>query len=216
MTLDPDAVGRTTGLASASSPSAAGVWTTPPHHLEGDAGLSRLNRLRTAAAATLLVLSGCGSFQPFATPFVPRPPLPDGDPWPVPVEDIIERLEVLGYRCTFEPDSDIPGGWQCDRDGGLTAGFNSDETGPIQWGGASIFDESAPGKEAMDARAVTVFRGDLLAVVLPEAVLPSEEELLIMVQKNWPVELGNGWILGFERASNNRSLQVRYVEPEGH
>jgi hypothetical protein len=47
-------------------------------------------------------------------------------------------------------------------------------------------------------------------------MLPSEEALLIMVQKNWPVELGNGWILGFERASNNRSLQVRYVEPEGH
>ena len=66
----------------------------------------------------------------------------------------------------------------------------------------------------LDARAVTVFRGDLLAVILPEPVLPSEEELLTMVQRTWPVELGDGWMLGFDRASNHRSLQVRYVEPD--
>lgn len=34
-----------------------------------------------------------------------------------------------------------------------------------------------------------------------------------MVQRNWPVELGDGWTLGFDRASNQRTLHVRYVEP---
>lgn len=171
-------------------------------------------RLSTAAVATLLVLSGCGSFQPFATPFVPRPALPPGDPWPVPVEAVLERLEVLGYGCAFETDSDIPGGWHCDRIRGPSVTLNSDQAGPILSAYAFMFDESAPGKEVMDARAVTVFRDDVLAALLPEAVLPSDEELLTMVQKNWPVELDDGWMLGFDRASNHRSLHVRYVEPD--
>ena len=78
------------------------------------------------------------------------------------------------------------------------------ETGPILSAGALLFDESAPGKEVMDARAVTVFRADVLAL-LPEEVLPSDEELLTMVQRNWPVELEDGWMLGFDRASNHRT-----------
>ena len=171
-------------------------------------------RLGATAFATLLVLAGCGSFQPFATPFVRRPALPDGDPWPVPVEDALERLQALGYQCMYEPDSDIPGGWHCDHGDGLSVGLDSDEAGPILSGGAFMFDESAPGKEVMDARAVAVFRDDVLAALLPDELMPPDEELLAMIQKNWPVELEDGWILGFDRASNQRTLHVRYVEPD--
>jgi len=124
---------------------------------------------RLVLIAALVVLSGCGSFQPFATPNVPRPALPLGDPWPVPVEDVIERLQALGYQCNFEPDSDIPGGWRCDRGDGVSVSLDSDEAGPILSAWGYMFDESAPGKEVMDGRAVAVFRDELLAALAARA-----------------------------------------------
>ena len=53
------------------------------------------------------------------------------------VEDVIPRLEVVGFGCEYGPESDIPGGWVCMR-GNQTAGdwmqvsIASDETGPIE------------------------------------------------------------------------------------
>ena len=169
-------------------------------------------RLGSTIVAALL-LSGCGSFQPFATPFVSRPALPPGDPWPMDAEAVVERLETLGYLCDFEPDSDIPGGWHCDGVEGVTVGLGADQEGAVLSAGARMFDEAAPGKDVMDRRAVIAFSDHVLAALLPDAVLPSDDELLTMVQRNWPVELGDGWILGFDRASNQRTLHVRYVEP---
>jgi hypothetical protein len=59
-------------------------------------------------------LVGCGSFQPFATPFVPRAALPPGDAFPdMTVEVAVDQLEELGFACHYEPHSDIPGGWSC-------------------------------------------------------------------------------------------------------
>ena len=172
--------------------------------------------LSAAAVATLLVLSGCGSFQPFATPFVRRPPMPVGDPWPVPVEVAIDRLEVLGYSCSYEPPSDIPGGWHCNRNGGPNVGLDSDENGPILSALVFMMDlsEPPPAREVMDARAVTVFSDEVLPALMPEQVVPSDGDLLAMVQKGWPAELEDGWVLGFDRASNHRTLHVVYVEPD--
>ena len=90
-----------------------------------------------------MILTGCGSFQPFATPFVPRPELPPGDAFPdLTVEEAIDRLEGLGFECHYEADSDIPGGWRCIvGDQGLAVeideiveGMEGNEAGPISVG----------------------------------------------------------------------------------
>ena len=130
------------------------------------------------------------------------------------VEAAIDRLEVLGYGCFYEPGSDIPGGWRCDRNGGPSVGLGSDQKGADPFGSRVHVGRVCAGQGGDGRRAVTLFHDDVLAALLPEAVLPSDEELLPMVQGNWPVELEDGWILGFDRASNNRTLHVRYVEPE--
>ena len=65
------------------------------------------------AIAATLVLTGCGAFQPFATPFVPRPALPAPQPFPGTVEDLVAELAENGVQCSFSPESDIPAAWHC-------------------------------------------------------------------------------------------------------
>jgi hypothetical protein len=196
-----------------------------------------LRRLGTVAVITLVltVLTGCGSFQPFATPFVPRPALPPGDAFPdMTVEEAIERLELLGFDCEYAPDSDIPGGWRCivgdqglaveideivegmegNEAGPISVGIAAGETGPF-WGvfGSVGFGPDHP-KEALDEAAASAFSEVMLAVFVPEEVQPTGPELVEMVAANWPTELGAGWLLDFGHNSILRTMRIVYSEAD--
>ncbi len=67
----------------------------------------------------------------------------------------------------------------------------------------------------MDRLAAEQFRAILAAIPVPDDVLPSKAELKEAVRANWPTEIGDGWILGFERNGILRTLTVRYLEPGG-
>ena len=182
-----------------------------------------------------VILTGCGSFQPFATPFVPRPELPPGDAFPdLTVEEAIDRLEGLGFECHYEADSDIPGGWRCivgeqglaveideivegmegNEAGPISVGLAADETGPI-WGvfGSVGFGPDHP-KEALDEAAASAFNQVMLAVFVPEEVRPADPALEELVAANWPTDLGSGWLLGFDRNSISRSMRIVYSEAD--
>ena len=178
------------------------------------AGAKRsLDRLGIAALMVVW-LTGCGFIDGLTGPG-PRPQVPQGDPWPLNAEAAVERLEVLGYVCIYEPDSDIPGGWHCTANGSNVS-IDSDETGPILGVFAYMFEEEEPppNPDVMDARATSWINDELLPALVPEDVVPSDEVMLAMVQKNWPAEIGDGWIVGFDRSSNQRTLHVRFVEPD--
>ena len=182
-----------------------------------------------------MILTGCGSFQPFATPFVPRPELPPGDAFPnLTVEEAIDRLEGLGFECHYEADSDIPGGWRCivgdqglaveideivvgmegNEAGPISVGIAADETGPI-WGvfGSVDFGPDHP-KEALDEAAASAFSQVMIALFLPEEVQPAGPGMVELVAANWPTDLGSGWLLGFDRNSIHRFMRIVYSEAD--
>jgi len=170
-----------------------------------------------SAAVAVTVLAGCGSFQPFATPFVPRPALPRSDVFPdLAVEEAVDQLEVLGFACGFEPDSDIRGGWDCLR-GNQAAGdwmhvsIDSGETGPISGVFADLVSKGQS-KEALDEIAASTFQDVMLFVFVPDVVHPAGPEMVEMVGANWPTDLGSGWLLGFDRSSQDRRLRIVFSE----
>jgi hypothetical protein len=182
-----------------------------------------------------VVLAGCGSFQPFATPFVPRPALPPGDAFPdATVEEAVEELEALGFDCAYEPPSDVQGGWRCrlgadglafeldgivegqpgNEAGPLSVGMSADETGPIRGVGANAYFQAGHPKEALDAAAASAFNQVVMAVFVPEELRPTDPEMVELVGENWPAELGEGWLVGFDRNSISRTIRLVYSEAD--
>ena len=180
---------------------------------------SRGKRLRAFALGSLMVLAGCGSFQPFGAPAGPAPALPEGDAFPnVAAEDAVDRLKLLGFGCEWSPDSDIPGGWWCMRGNQnarwMQVSIDSEQTGPIEGAFAHLGFESAESKDTLDQEAAATFHEVMLSVFVPDDVRPAAHELVAMVSANWPTELGSGWILNFHRASDNRRMSVLYSESD--
>ena len=163
-------------------------------------------------------LAACGILTP--TPARFRPPLPDPQPMPGALaEDVVADLEALGFDCSFQPPSDIGSGWSCqlgDPDDGdyLSIGFSGGETGPIDNIGAHRTIQPAPDPALLDTSAAADFQVNLLPLVLPEELRPTDEELLAGVQRNYPMELGEGWFIGFDRNSISRSIRVVYAADE--
>ncbi len=164
-----------------------------------------------ALLALGLLLAACGMVIPSRGP---RPALPlRDDPFPVAVEAAVERIEDgLGRNCSFSPESKPIGEWGCGAEGRpltLVGG----QTGALWAMDAALVDDTQS-PEMMDRLAAAEFRAVLAAIGVPENVLPSEAEMTEAVRGNWPVEIGDGWILGFDRTDYLRSLKVRYAEPE--
>jgi hypothetical protein len=164
-----------------------------------------------ALLALGLLLAACGMAVPSRGP---RPPLPPRvDPFPVTVEAAVERIEAeLGHSCFFSPESGPIGEWGCGAEGRpltLVGG----ETGALWAVDAAVVDDTQT-PEIIDRVAAVEFRTVLAALGVPEDVLPSEVEMTEAVRDNWPLEMGDGWILGFDRTAYLRSLYVRYAEPE--
>ena len=96
----------------------------------------------------------------------------------------------------------------------MDVGITSRETGPIEGVGAYIGFPSSPLKEKLDADGAATFHDLLLSVFLPADVQPAQPGLRELVTANWPAELGSGWFLGFDRASNHRSIRIVYSEAD--
>jgi hypothetical protein len=58
------------------------------------------------------------------------------------------------------------------------------------------------------------FHEVMFSVFVPDDVRPAAHELVAMISANWPTELGSGWFVGFDRASNNRRVNVIYSESD--
>jgi hypothetical protein len=164
------------------------------------------------AAAT--AVAGCGVLQP--TPAYFRPELPPAEAIPdLLAEDVVADLQAMGFACEFDPGGDIGSGWSCRRgdvDGGdyLTVGMQSAETGPIDHIGAHRANHSAPEPLVFDLDAAASIHETLIAIVVPEELRPTEAGLLDGIQRNYPVELGDGWFIGFDRNSISRSVRIVY------
>ena len=87
----------------------------------------------------------------------------------------------------------------------------SDETGPIRGAFADLFSKGHS-KDALDPIAATTFQDVMLSVFVPDDVHPAGPELVEMVAANWPTDLGLGWLLGFDRSSQDRRLNIVFSE----
>ena len=174
-------------------------------------------RLRVAVLSLALAMTGCGLLSP--SPARNRPPLPPGQPLPdLAAEDLVAQLELLGYACGFDRGGDIPSRWSCsgpeqDDASWISVGFTSGRDGPINLVGAHVQadERAAPDAIELDRMATAVF-DDVVALVVPEEHRPTADALFVGVQRNYPIELGGGWYLGFDRASVNRRLTILFAE----
>jgi hypothetical protein len=164
-----------------------------------------------------IVLTACGLLAP--TPARFRPPLPPAEPMPgLAVEDVIDQLTQAGYECRFDPGGDISSGWNCStgsQEGGdsFSIGIASGESGPIErlFAYRQMGHEQNPvDPEALDLAGTEAF-ADIVARIVPEKHLPSLEELHAGVQRNYPMELGGGWYLGFDRNMISRTFSIVYA-----
>ena len=173
-----------------------------------------LSRL-VATTWLAIFLAACGMLAP--TPARNRPPLPPSEPFVgVAAEDVVADLTAMGFDCWFDPGGDIPPSWNC-RTGSQDVGdyfdvrLASGETGPIEGlfayrqveGGA----EGAVDPAVLDANGTTAF-DDVVALIVPDEHLPTAQELHAGVASNYPMELGGGWYLGFDRNSISRTLRI--------
>jgi hypothetical protein len=139
----------------------------------------------------------------------------------VAVENVVPELEAVGFDCSFSPETDQPAGWFCrrgDQESGDFADISlrSEETGPIN----SVFSylsmqanaELAVEPDVLDRSGSATFE-HLVGQLVPEEHRPSADELLAGVKRNFPMELGGGWFLGFDRNSISRSLNIVYAAP---
>lgn len=179
--------------------------------------------MKSATVVGVLVavlLSGCaGLLSP--TPARHHPPLPDPEPMPnLVVEDVVAELEAHGFDCWWDRGGDIPASWHCGRgdqaeNDWIDVGIPSDETGPIEtlWVYRALGGEADPiDPGILDSTALADF-APIVALVVPDEHRPGEEELLVGIQSNFPIELGGGWILGFDRNIVSRTLHIRYAAP---
>jgi hypothetical protein len=163
------------------------------------------------------LVAACGLVAP--TPARHRPPLPPAEPMPeLRVEDVVDGLAALGYACWFDPGGDIPSSWHCrlgdqDRNDFVDVGIGSGETGPIEH--VSAYRHLGAAQEPVDAAALDEIGAsafaEVLLLIVPEAHRPTDGELLTGVQSNYPMELGGGWYLGFDRNSISRAMRLVYA-----
>jgi hypothetical protein len=175
-----------------------------------------------------IAVAGCGSLQP--TPARFRPPLPDPDLMPgTAVEEVVEELELLGYGCRFEPESDIrvldvdiQTRWSCvlgDREGNDTSAISlvADEAGPIErvtvYRQIVLGPDTGPDPEVLDREGLAAFRA-LVDLIVPEEQRPSDDELLTSIQRNFPMELDRGWVIGFDQNVLSRTMYVVFAGDE--
>lgn len=175
--------------------------------------------MRRAALVAMLMLAGCADFDPFATPFVPRPELPPSVGFPNDLATVLDELDALGLRCQYVPDSDLAGGWHCDSqgiempNGGINLSMRGPEDGPIAGVWAMVGEEGHT-KAEMDAIATQMFLPVVVGTFVPEHLRPTEEDFGAMVAANWPVDLGEGWFIGFDRNSISRTTYLVFAGEE--
>jgi hypothetical protein len=136
-------------------------------------------------------------------------------------DEVAADLVQRGLDCHFGPPSDIGGGWRCqrgqnDEENDFGIGYSSDEEGPIGEASASqrVFEPNqAPEPAALDQAVLANFYL-FVEVVVPEDVRPTEAELLNGIQRNYPMELGDGWFIGFDRSSRHRNIRIVYATPD--
>jgi len=89
-------------------------------------------------------------------------------------------------------------------------------TGSLDVVSVSVQDEGAqaPDAQEFDVRATEAF-AELVALLIPEEHRPTPDALFAGVQRNYPIELGSGWYLSFDRASSHRTLGIVYAEDPG-
>lgn len=179
------------------------------------------------ALISLVAVAGCGSLQP--TPARFHPPLPDPDLMPgTAVEEVVDELELLGYGCRFEPESDvrfldldIQTRWSCglgDREGGDTSSVAlvAEETGPIErvtvYRQVVLGPDTGPDGHVLDREGLEAFRA-VVDLIVPEEHRPSDDELVAGIQRNFPMELGEGWFIGYDQSVISRTM---YVVLAGH
>ena len=166
-----------------------------------------------------ILLVACGILQPSPAYF--RPPLPDAEQMPdLQVEDAVAQLEQRGFECEFDPGHGRDSGWGCRR-GNQEAGdsmdvrFGSAETGPIDSVYADrtiqLGPDRGPEPEVLDAAAATDFHETVTGMIIPEGQRPTEQHLLAGIQSNYPVDLGEGWLLGFDRNAISRSMRIVFT-----
>lgn len=174
-----------------------------------------------------VMAAGCGLLTP--TPARFRPPLPDGEPLPGPrVDGLLASLEAEGLDCRFDEATDLVDregnphrSWNCrsgDQDlrDWMDVSFSvSEEQGPIESVGSHIFRDDGSDAGELDAHATAVFDALVVSPVVPEEFRPTPEELLDGVRRNYPMELGGGWFLGFDRSSISRTIRVVYSSAGG-
>jgi hypothetical protein len=179
---------------------------------------------RTSSLALMAVLlASCGILQP--TPAYFRPPLPDAQQMPdLQVEDAVAELLEGGFECEFDPPGDIGSSRGCrrgDQEGGdyMAVTFRSAETGPIETVSTSrtirLDGDTGPEPSVLDAAAAADFHEILIEMIVPEAQSPTEEGMLAGVQSNYPVDLGDGWFLSFDRNAVSRSMNIVFNADEG-
>lgn len=136
-------------------------------------------------------------------------------------ENVVAQLELVGFTCWFDPGGDIPSGWNCRRgeqDGRdyLDVALASAETGPIErvWAYRQIQlgPDTGPAPDVLDQAGATGFHGSVIELIIPQEQRPTERGMLAGVQSNYPVDLGGGWFLSFDRNALSRSMTVVYAD----
>ena len=69
-------------------------------------------------------------------------------------------------------------------------------------------------KEELDAIAAATFQEVMLSVFVPDDVHPAGPEFVELVGANWPADLGSGWLLGFDRSSQDRRMRIVFSEAD--
>lgn len=134
------------------------------------------------------------------------------------VEELVALLEADGFDCRFDPATDIPPSWGCQSgdgaEGSLSVSMLSEQTGQIHSASAYLqigaVGEEVP-EDRLDAEATQGFHPFVSAIV-PEEHRPSLDELGAGVRSNFPMDLGGGWYLGFDRNIISRSLTIIFSE----
>lgn len=166
---------------------------------------------------------GCGSLQP--TPARFRPPLPEPELMPgTAVEEVVEELQLMGYGCRFEPESDVRFGdldiqthWSCglgdsevENDTSVVDLF-AEETGPIEritaYRQVGLRPDSGPDPDLLDREGFAAFRA-VVDLIVPEEHRPSNDELLGGIQRNFPIEPGSDWFIGFDQNVISRTMYL--------
>ena len=50
-----------------------------------------------------------------------------------------------------------------------------------------------------------------VALIVPEEHRPTDDQLLAGVERHYPMELGGGWFIGFDRNQESRTLHIVFA-----